>query len=58
MKRLALGLVAAAALAPLVPASAAGVEPILCGITPRYPCGICYVDDQGTRTCVSPRDLV
>ncbi len=54
MKRLVLGLVAAAALAP-VPAHAA-VSVQSCGITPRVPCGVCYVDDaSGEQTCVSPR---
>jgi hypothetical protein len=58
VKRLLLGLVAGAALATAVPASAS-VLPVMCGITPRYPCGVCYVDDATQeRTCVSPRDLV
>ena len=51
MKRLVLGLVAAMALAP-VPARAS-VSVTMCGITPRIPCGACYVDDStGERTCV------
>lgn len=57
MKRLLLGLLVGAALVPAVPASAS-VTPTMCGITPRYPCGVCYVDDEtGDRTCVNVRDL-
>ena len=51
MKRLVLGLVAAVALAP-VPARAS-VSVKSCGITPRIPCGACYVDEaSGESTCV------
>ncbi|HEX8003249.1 MAG TPA: hypothetical protein VF519_11200 [Mycobacteriales bacterium] len=56
MKRVVLGLLAAAALAP-VPASAA-VRVESCGITPRIPCGVCYTDDAGVETCVVPRELL
>lgn len=57
MKRAFLGLVVAAALAPAVPASA-GPAVVMCGITPRIPCGVCYVDDRtGDRTCVGRDDL-